>query len=109
LINTARGPIVVEKALHKALKEGWIAGAAPDVFENEPLPPDSPLRDPELEDCLRLFHHFASGATATRTSADPNIGMAGRVVQGLIDVLEKNYQGDITKMPYVINKEAFAN
>ena len=33
--------------------------------------------------------------------------MAGRCVQGLIDVLEQNYGGDITKMPYVVNKEAF--
>jgi hypothetical protein len=33
--------------------------------------------------------------------------MAGRCVQGLIDVLEGNYGGDITKMPYVANKEAF--
>jgi hypothetical protein len=34
--------------------------------------------------------------------------MAGCCVQGLIDVLEGNYCGDITKMPYVLNKEAFA-
>ncbi|SPE43701.1 hypothetical protein SBA7_1680002 [Candidatus Sulfotelmatobacter sp. SbA7] len=40
-------------------------------------------------------------------SPDPNKGMAGRCVQGLIDVLEGNYGGDITKMPYVVNKEAF--
>jgi len=33
--------------------------------------------------------------------------MAGRCVQGLIDVLERNYGGDITKMPYALNKEAF--
>jgi len=34
--------------------------------------------------------------------------MAGRTVQGLIDVLENHYGGDIAKMPYVVNKEAFA-
>ena len=44
----------------------------------------------------------------TRLSPDPNKGMAGRCVQGLIDVLEGNYGGDVTKMPYVVNKEAFA-
>lgn len=37
LINTSRGGIVDEKALYRALKEGWIAGAALDVFEKEPL------------------------------------------------------------------------
>lgn len=43
LINTARGPIVVEKALIEALREKSIAGAALDVFEKEPLPGESPL------------------------------------------------------------------
>lgn len=107
LINTSRGPVVDETALAKALRERWIAGAALDVFEREPLPPDSPLRDPAIEDRCRLFHHFASGANQTRLSPDPEVGMAGRCVQGLLDVLEGNYEGDINKMPYVVNKEAF--
>jgi glyoxylate reductase len=107
LINTSRGPVVDETALARALRERWIAGAALDVFEREPLPADSPLLDPALEDRCRLFHHFASGATITRLSPDPEKGMAGRCVQGLMDVLEKNYGGDPTRMPYVVNKEAF--
>ncbi|MBS7657287.1 D-glycerate dehydrogenase [Candidatus Bathyarchaeota archaeon] len=43
LINTSRGSVINEKALCKALEEGWIAGAGLDVFETEPLPLDSPL------------------------------------------------------------------
>ena len=106
-INTARGPVVDEAALVRALRERWIAGAALDVYEKEPLPADSPLRDPNIADRCRLFHHFASGGHITRLSPDPEKGMAGRCVQGLIDVLEQNYGGDISKMPYVVNKEAF--
>lgn len=107
LVNTSRGPVVDENALVRALKENWIAGAALDVYEKEPLPPDSPLRDPAIEDRCRLLPHFASAGKITRLSPDPNKGMAGRCVQGLIDVLEKNYGGNIKKMPYVVNKEAF--
>jgi len=108
LINTSRGPVVDEAALAKALRQNWLAGAALDVYEKEPLPADSPLRDPAIEDRCRLYPHFASQAKITRLSTDPSKGMAGRCVQGLIDVLEGNYGGDITKMPYVVNKEAFA-
>ena len=41
IINISRGAVIDSKALIKALKEGWIAGAALDVFEEEPLPEDS--------------------------------------------------------------------
>ncbi len=47
LINIARGPVTVEGALIRALQEGWIAGAALDVFDQEPLPPESPFWDME--------------------------------------------------------------
>ena len=107
LVNSSRGPVVDEIALAKALKENVIAGAALDVFEKEPLPADSPLLDPAIADRARLFHHFASGARITRLSVDPNKGMAGRTVQAIIDILEENYGGDVSKMPYVVNKEAF--
>ena len=107
LVNTSRGPVVDEAALARALKENWIAGAALDVYEKEPLPADSPLRDPAIEDRCRLLPHFASAGKITRLSSDPNKGMAGRCLQGLIDVLEGNYGGDVKKMPYVVNKEAF--
>jgi glyoxylate reductase len=107
LVNTSRGPVVDETALAKALREGWIAGAALDVFETEPLPDTSPLRDPALQPTLRLFPHAASAARATRLSPDPNVGMAGRCVQGVLDVLEGRYGGDPKQMPFVVNKEAF--
>jgi phosphoglycerate dehydrogenase-like enzyme len=67
LVNTARAAIVEPRALLRALTEGWIAGAALDVYEREPLPADDPLRrlgnvvlTPHLgyvtEDTYRLFY-----------------------------------------------------
>ena len=63
LINTARGPIVNEKALVKALQEGKIAGAGVDVFENEPAV------DPVLltMENVVLLPHIASASLKTRT------------------------------------------
>ncbi|HEY1368090.1 MAG TPA: D-2-hydroxyacid dehydrogenase family protein [Gaiellaceae bacterium] len=45
LVNTSRGPIVDEAALAAALRDGTIAGAAVDVYDREPVPPDHPLLD----------------------------------------------------------------
>ena len=44
LVNTSRGPVVDTEALVKALQEGWIAGAALDVTDPEPLPAGNPAR-----------------------------------------------------------------
>jgi phosphoglycerate dehydrogenase-like enzyme len=54
LINVGRGPLVDEAALIAALRERRIAGAALDVFDQEPLPPESPLWD--LENVLITPH-----------------------------------------------------
>ena len=59
LINAARGPIVDEAALVRALKSGHLAGAGLDVFEVEPLPVDSPLR--KIENVILAPHR--GGAT----------------------------------------------
>jgi len=61
LINSARGPIVDESALIQALQTGKIAGAALDVYENEPLPHDSPLMQ---MDNVMLAPHNANSSPA---------------------------------------------
>jgi len=58
VINTARGKVMDEKALAKALAAGRVRGAAIDAFEEEPLPMDSPLRT--LGDKVLLSPHSAS-------------------------------------------------
>jgi D-3-phosphoglycerate dehydrogenase len=62
LINASRGPVVDESALIAALQENRIAGAALDVFEEEPLPLDSPLR--QLDNCLLAPHNANSSPAA---------------------------------------------
>jgi len=54
LINTARGPIVSEAALIRALQDGRLGGAGLDVFDEEPLPLDHPLR--QLDNVVLLSH-----------------------------------------------------
>jgi len=58
VLNTARGKVVDEKALARAIAEGRIRGAAIDAFEEEPLPADSPLH--KLGDRVLLSPHSAS-------------------------------------------------
>jgi len=62
LINTARGPVVDEAALVRALQAGRLAGAALDVFEHEPLPADSPLR--RMNQVMLAPHNANSSAEA---------------------------------------------
>jgi len=79
IINNARGPIVDEKALYKALKEGWIAGAALDVFEQEPTPVENPLL--KLDNVV-VAPHISSASYETRSR------MAGMVAENLVAFFE---------------------
>ncbi len=62
LINTARGPLVDEAALTAALQAGQIGGAALDVFEEEPLPASSPLR--QMDNVMLAAHNCNSSPAA---------------------------------------------
>ncbi len=85
LINPARGPIVDTDALLTALKAGWIAGAATDVYDTHPVPPDSALFD--LPNLLMTPH--LAGITATSMRA-MSIGAAEEVLRILKGEAPKN-------------------
>ena len=65
LVNTARGPLVDPEALRRALEEGWIAAAALDVTDPEPLPADHPLLSAPN---LLVVPHIGSGTHDTRAA-----------------------------------------
>jgi len=92
LINAARGPVVDEAALIQALQQGWIAGAALDVFEHEPHVPQA-LQ--ELENVV-LVPHIGSASVATRTR------MAVMAAENLVAVLREEYT------PYIVNPAVMA-
>ena len=80
MVNTARGPLVDEAALARALRERWIAGAALDVFEVEPLPADSPLRG--LENVILTPHVAGTTAQSRLAMARMATENAARVLRG---------------------------
>jgi glyoxylate reductase len=79
LINNSRGPVVDEKALYQALKEGRIAGAGLDVFEQEPTPVDNPLL--KLDNVV-VAPHISSASYETRSK------MAEMVAENLVAFFE---------------------
>jgi len=80
LINNSRGPVVDEKALYTALKEGRIAGAGLDVFEQEPMPMSNPLL--KLDNVV-FAPHISSASYETRSR------MAEMVAENLVAFFEK--------------------
>jgi glyoxylate reductase len=90
LINNSRGPVVDEKALYEALKEGRIAGAGLDVFEQEPIPVDNPLL--KLDNVV-VAPHISSASYETRSK------MAEMVAENLVAFFEGR------KPPNLVNPE----
>lgn len=79
IINTSRGQVIDERALYEALKEGRIAGAALDVFEQEPISMDNPLL--KLDNVV-LTPHIGSASYETRSR------MAEMAARNLIEFFE---------------------
>lgn len=73
LINTARGALIDHQALELALKQKWIGGAAIDVYEQEPLPPDHPLRSTPnlLLTPHNAFNSFEASVRMSQGCFDP--------------------------------------
>jgi D-3-phosphoglycerate dehydrogenase len=78
LVNTSRGWVVEQTALVEALRSGQLAGAALDVFEEEPLPADSPLRG---MDQLILSPHL--GASTVEAERRVSLSLAGQMIEFL--------------------------
>ena len=93
LINAARGSVVDTDALVQALREGWIAAAALDVTDPEPLPPDHPLL--ALPNCIVVPHVASATVTARERMA---VMVAENLVAGLRD----------EHLPYCANPEVYA-
>ena len=79
LINTSRGAVIDEAALITALESGKLGGAALDVFEKEPLPDSSPLR--ELDNVRLAPHNSNSSPIAWER-------IHWKTIQNLLDGLE---------------------
>ena len=72
LLNVARGGIVDEAALVEAIQRGHLAGAALDVFEHEPLPPDSPLRQ---SDRIILTPHLGASTVEAQEKVAEDVAL----------------------------------
>jgi D-3-phosphoglycerate dehydrogenase len=77
IINCARGGLIDEPALAQALRDGWVAGAALDVFEVEPLPANSPLRDAPN---VVLTPHLGASTVEAQESVGIEIAQSIRAV-----------------------------
>jgi D-3-phosphoglycerate dehydrogenase len=68
LVNTARGEVLDEEAVARAIEERWIAGAAIDAFVKEPLQADSPLRVADPERVILTPHNVAHSEAGQRAN-----------------------------------------